>query len=63
MEVFINDEGWLMDHNDFVPYVIMKIKEAKKNGGNWENILTAEFWGDSLIEICILNEIKEIIKK
>lgn len=34
----------------------------KKNGENWEDIITEGFWDDGLIEISILNEIKEIIE-
>jgi hypothetical protein len=64
MKVYINDEGSLMDEDDFVPYVIWLIDQYRKEGKNWEIVLCVGFWGEQLLYPLILDKIKmQILSK
>jgi|GEM_PF-6607073 len=62
MMVYVNDDGYLMEDTDFIPYVIWLITQVRSENGDWGAVLSSDFWGEQLLCPQILIDIKELIK-
>lgn len=62
MIAYKTNDGHLREFDDFFVYVMWLIQDKKSRDEDWEMVLTKEFWGDQLIDIEILDKIKNDAK-